>query len=150
MVNSNGFRIGTMLAVLTLGFALGAAASAQDRVYAPDGVALDGYDPVAYFTHGVAREGSKDHALTWNGVDWHFSSAEHRRLFEQNPEKYMPRYGGFDAFMMAQDTLMRTDAEDFLVAGGQLYLFSNKALKRKFADDLRRKTAYADHYWKGQ
>ena len=111
---------------------------------------MDGYDPVAYFTQEKAVEGRSDHSLTWDGVVWYFASAEHRRMFEQSPETYVPKYGGYDAYMMSQNTKMRVDQEDFLIADGALYLFKNRSLMRMFEEDMRRKIAYANHYWNKQ
>ena len=61
------------------------------------GLALEGYCPVTYHTHNVARQGSAEFASTYNGVDYHFVSAAAKRMFESNPEKYIPAYGGWCA-----------------------------------------------------
>ena len=62
------------------------------------GLALEGYCPVTYQTHGAARLGSADYASTYNGVDYQFVSAAAKRLFDGAPEKYIPAYGGWCAF----------------------------------------------------
>ena len=62
------------------------------------GVAIDGYDPVAYFTDGRPVEGSKEFDDDWNGATWRFASAAHRDLFAAAPEKYAPQYGGYCAW----------------------------------------------------
>ena len=59
------------------------------------GVAIDGYDPVAYFTHSKALRGSEVFTHYWNDAEWRFINAEHRDLFAANPIKYAPRHGGF-------------------------------------------------------
>jgi YHS domain-containing protein len=59
------------------------------------GVAIKGYDPVAYFTEGQAVKGKKEFEYEWQDAKWRFSSAENRDLFAANPEKYAPQYGGF-------------------------------------------------------
>jgi YHS domain-containing protein len=61
------------------------------------GLALEGYDPVAYFTSGEAREGNKDISLVHQGIVYRFGSIQNRDLFEANPEKYEPQYGGWCA-----------------------------------------------------
>ena len=58
------------------------------------GVAIEGYDTVAYFTEGRAVKGSKKFSHTWNDAKWYFSSAAHRDMFASDPENYAPRYGG--------------------------------------------------------
>jgi hypothetical protein len=59
------------------------------------GVAIKGYDPVAYFTESRAVKGSRAHAFQWRESTWHFSTATHRELFVSDPERYAPKYGGF-------------------------------------------------------
>ncbi len=59
------------------------------------GVAIKGYDTVAYHTKGQALKGSSDYAYKWNDAKWYFSSQEHKDLFIKDPEKYAPRYGGY-------------------------------------------------------
>ncbi len=58
------------------------------------GVAIKGYDPVAYFTESRAVKGRRAHAFEWRESTWHFSSATHRELFASEPERYAPKYGG--------------------------------------------------------
>ncbi len=59
------------------------------------GVAIMGYDTVAYFTEGRAMKGSPDFAYEWLGTPWHFANAEHRELFAADPARYAPQYGGY-------------------------------------------------------
>jgi YHS domain-containing protein len=59
------------------------------------GVAIGGYDPVAYFTQGKAVKGSEDFSRQWMGATWHFTSREHLEMFTTNPESYAPQYGGY-------------------------------------------------------
>jgi YHS domain-containing protein len=60
-----------------------------------DGVALKGYDPVAYFTMGRPVKGQKQFQHDWQGATWLFKSHDHLTLFQKNPEKYAPQYGGY-------------------------------------------------------
>jgi YHS domain-containing protein len=59
------------------------------------GVAIKGYDPVAYHTEGRAVEGQSQYVYAWNDAKWHFASAKNRDLFEADPERYAPQYGGY-------------------------------------------------------
>jgi len=61
----------------------------------PQGLAIKGYDPVAYFTQGKPLKGSEEFTYQWMGAQWRFASAEHLDLFKSNPEKYAPQYGGY-------------------------------------------------------
>jgi YHS domain-containing protein len=59
------------------------------------GIAIKGYDPVAYFVENRAVKGKEEFEYLYEGTRWRFSSAAHRDLFTANPERYMPQYGGF-------------------------------------------------------
>ncbi|MEM6355700.1 MAG: YHS domain-containing (seleno)protein, partial [Pseudomonadota bacterium] len=88
------------------------ATAAEDPVYQSFlGTAIDGTDPVAYFTEGKPVEGSSDFTHEWNGATWRFSSAENRDLFAGDPEKYAPQYGGYCAWAVAQGYTASTDPE---------------------------------------
>ena len=60
-----------------------------------NGIAIKGYDPVAYYTEGRAVKGNKNFSYKWNDAEWYFASAENRDLFAANPERYAPQYGGY-------------------------------------------------------
>ncbi len=86
-----------LVAMLTIFGALSAAPALGDPHVNRDdtGVAIKGYDPVAYFTQSRAVKGSRDHTYQWRESNWYFSSATHRDLFVADPERYAPQYGGF-------------------------------------------------------
>ena len=69
-----------------------ASDASEAKVY---GVAIKGYDPVAYFTENRAVKGNSEFTFNWNEARWQFSKAEHRDLFAANPQKYAPNHGGF-------------------------------------------------------
>jgi len=60
-----------------------------------NGIAIKGYDPVAYHTEGRAVKGNKNFSYQWNDAEWHFASAENRDLFAASPDRYAPQYGGY-------------------------------------------------------
>ena len=84
--------------------------------------AIDGYDPVSYFTDAKAERGSPDISTEWNGATWHFSSKEHRNSFVADPEKYAPQYGGFCALGMAHGGDVPTNPEAWTIYDDKLYL----------------------------
>jgi YHS domain-containing protein len=91
------------------------------------GLAIEGYDPVAYFSSGKAVAGKKEWTTIFNGATYRFSTAEHRELFKANPGKYQPQYGGWCAYAMgAKGELVSVDPETFKLLDGKLYLFYNK------------------------
>jgi YHS domain-containing protein len=59
------------------------------------GIAIKGYDPVAYFTEGKAVKGKSEFSYSWNEAKWHFASASNRNLFVSDPERFAPQYGGY-------------------------------------------------------
>lgn len=87
------------------------------------GVAIEGYDPVAYFTNGAATRGKSEFTANYNGATWWFANAEHRDLFQANPEDYAPAYGGWCAFGMAEGYAAETDPVNaWSIHEGRLYL----------------------------
>lgn len=86
------------------------------------GVAIQGYDPVAYFTEGRPVMGNSDFSYIWNEAEWHFASAENRDLFAANPKKYAPNHGGFCAVSMPVSRFVGENPEQFKIVNGKLYL----------------------------
>lgn len=111
------------------------------------GLAVDGYDPVAYFTDGRPVEGSSEHQLEWNGARWRFASAEHRAAFEREPEKYAPAYGGYCAWAVANNYTADADPEAWAIVGGRLYLNYSKKVQVKWQEDVPGNIARADANW---
>lgn len=88
------------------------------------GVAIGGYDPVAYFTMNRATEGSEKFTYEFLDSEWHFANAEHRDLFVKSPLEYVPQYGGYCAAAVTQDSSTRTvDPRVWRIVDGKLYLF---------------------------
>jgi len=106
---------------------IGSANYAKNANLNKSGVAIEGYDPVAYFTEQKAVEGKKDISITVSGVKYYFSSTEHRDLFKSNPDKYSPQYGGWCAYAMGDSgEKVDIDPKTFKLTNGKLYLFYNK------------------------
>ena len=91
------------------------------------GIAIKGFDPVAYFTKGRAMKGSKEFAHIWLGTPWHFANAKHRDLFAADPIKYAPQFGGYcaDGVAYGQNTA-NIDPEAWRIIDGKLYLNGDK------------------------
>jgi YHS domain-containing protein len=114
-------------------------------------VAIDGYDPVAYFINNKAIEGKKDLSFSSDGVTYYFSSEKNRELFKTSPTKYEPQYGGWCAYAMgATGEKVEVDPETFKIINTKLYLFYNKffnnTLKSWNKDENNLKTK-ADTSW---
>ena len=91
------------------------------------GLAIDGYDPVAYFKNNKAIEGKKEFAINHQGAVYYFSSAENKDVFIKNPSAYEPQYGGWCAYAMGKNgEKVNVDPETFKIVNGKLYLFYNR------------------------
>jgi YHS domain-containing protein len=87
------------------------------------GLALESYCPVAYFAAGKAIRGKAKYASTYNDVTYHFVSADAKKLFEANPEKYLPAYGGWCAFGLSVKDKFPVDPTNFKIVDGKLMVF---------------------------
>ena len=86
-------------------------------------VAIEGFDPVAYFTEGKAHKGSPDISTEWDGVIWQFASAENRDLFVKDPTAYAPQFGGLCTEGVAfGEITVNLVPESFAIVDGKLYL----------------------------
>jgi len=112
-----------------------------------DGVAIEGYDPVAYFTLGEPTQGSDVHVHEWDGAQWWFASAEHLEMFASDPERYAPRYGGYCSFAAARNQVATGDPLLWTIEDDRLYLNLNERFQRQFRDDLPGNIAAADENW---
>lgn len=112
-------------------------------------VAVEGADVVAYFTQGKHVEGTWEYSHLWNGADWRFSTAEHLRLFKENPEKYAPRYGGYCAYAVAQGTTADINPEAWTIKEGRLYLNYSKSVRDIWLKNAQGYIEQADRNWPG-
>lgn len=99
------------------------------------GLAIKGYDPVAYFTQNKAVKGSKEQAVSHQGIVYYFSSLANKEAFKANPAKYEPEYGGWCAYAMGEKgEKVPVDPETFKILNGKLYLFYNKYFTNTLKD----------------
>ena len=108
-----------------------------------DGLAIKGYDPVAYFEMGDAVKGSEHFRYEWLGQEWRFTSAEHRDLFASNPIKYLPQYGGYCS---ETHTVAEVNPTAWQIVGGRLYLFFSESSAKKFARDKGAQSMLERHW----
>jgi YHS domain-containing protein len=112
------------------------------------GVAIKGYDTVAYFTEGHAEKGKSDFSYNWNDAKWYFTSSEHLNLFKTDPERYAPRYGGYCAASMAfTGKIYDINPEAFKIIDGKLYLYYDKKFGNEFAAKGEKNIKKADENW---
>lgn len=111
------------------------------------GVAIKGYDPVAYFTDGKPVEGSSDYQYEWMGAKWRFASKANLDAFAANPEKYAPQYGGYCAYAVSQGGTADIDPESWKIVDGKLYLNLSAKVKAIWEKDIPGYIAKADANW---
>ena len=124
-----------------------AANSWGGEFYEKEGVALEGYDPVAYFTDGKPVEGSPQYTADFQGSVFHFASAANRDVFVADPERYAPQYGGFCAFGTAGGYKAAIDPAAFTIVNGRLYLNYNDDIRQQWSADVPGMVAKADANW---
>lgn len=112
-----------------------------------DGVAIGGYDPVAYFTEMKPVKGSPEFHAEYEGSTFYFAAASHRNAFVSNPAKFAPQYGGFCAFGMAKGYKAAIDPAAFTVVGDKLYLNYNGTVRALWIFDIQGYVKQADQYW---
>ena len=110
-------------------------------------VMLKGHDVVAYFTLGRHALGSNQFKSVYEGVTFRFMSAEHKALFDANPKKYQPEYGGYCANGIAYGIPWGGDADTWLMLDGRLFINGGPGSKAAFELDLKRNIGLADKYW---
>lgn len=127
------------------------AQDAKQQHLDKNGLAIKGYDPVAYFTLQKPVEGKKELAFDYNGATYRFTNAPNRDVFKSNPEKYIPQYGGWCAYAMgASGEKVDIDPETFKILDGKLYLFYNRFFnntKKTWDKDEPRLKTQADRNW---
>lgn len=110
-------------------------------------VMLAGADVVAYFTLGKYTPGTSQFQSTYEGVVFHFSSAEHKKAFDAAPTKYLPQYGGYCANGVVYGIPWGGDADTWKMVDGKLYIFGGQGSKDAFLLDEKANLALADRYW---
>lgn len=112
-----------------------------------EGVAIGGYDPVAYFTEHMPVMGSPEFQSIHRGSTFQFVSAANRHAFAAEPDKYAPQYGGFCAYGMAKGYKATIDPAAFSVIHGTLYLNYSDAVRTRWLSDVPGYIQQADANW---
>ena len=124
-------------------------ATAIDPYFNTDGVAIQGYDPVAYFTQGKPVYGKDEFTHDYAGATWRFASADSRDAFAAEPERYAPQYGGYCAWAVSQGYTASTDPDAWRIEDGRLYLNYSKSVQSRWEKDIPGNIASADANWPG-
>lgn len=111
------------------------------------GVAIEGYDPVAYFQAGKPMKGKKEFSYVWKDATWRFENAEHLSLFKATPQKYAPQYGGYCAWAVSQNSTAGIEPDQWKIVEGKLYLNYNAKIKKQWEEDIPGNIEKADRHW---
>ena len=111
------------------------------------GVAVGGYDPVAYFTEGKPVRGSRDISLEHDGATWRFATEASRAAFQADPAKYAPQYGGHCAWAVSQGYTAKGDPNAWSIVDGKLYLNYNRSVQRTWERNTASNIRKGDRNW---
>ncbi|MFO1127792.1 MAG: YHS domain-containing (seleno)protein [Rhodospirillales bacterium] len=95
-------------------------------------LALQGYDPVAYFADDKASRGSEQYQVSWDGARYQFVTPEHQEAFRREPEKFTPQFASWCTMGLGAGKRVTADPEAWLIMDGKLYLFSSTGARDKF------------------
>jgi hypothetical protein len=141
------------LACISLGaqalFGFPAQAATTERVVVNryTGLAIEGFDPVAYFTDAGANRGLPDFEASEAGAVWRFRNEGNRASFVAHPEIYGPQFGGYDPIDLARGVTYAGNPRFWLVAGQRLYLFGREENRAAFAANPARAAREASTRW---
>jgi hypothetical protein len=141
--------VAACIAVLLSAFTPAARATLTQRIVVDwhSGLAIDGYDPVAYFTDAKPVAGSGDFELRYRGVVWRFSNIGNRAAFAERPDIYMPQYGGYDPVSVAHGIAVAGNPDVWAIVNERLYLFYNAGQRAKFLADSARFIIVSERKW---
>lgn len=125
------------------------AFAAKDPVYTGtfSNTAIDGHDPVAYFTEGEPVKGSKEFTTEYHGAEFRFASQANLDTFLSDPERYAPQYGGYCAWAAAQNKTAPGKAQFWAIEDGKLYLNFSKKVQDDWNEDRDGFITKADENW---
>ena len=152
MKNNKVFILPTFFLTLTVIWAAAVPGNAGAQTFYNidrKGVAIKGYDPVAYFTASEPVKGKKTFETTWAGAVWRFSTEDNRAAFLRDPEKFAPRYGGYCAYGVAEGGLFNIAPDAWTVYEGRLYLNQSKGVRKLWLEDVPGHIRKADSLWPG-
>lgn len=114
-----------------------------------DGLAIRGFDAVAYFAADGSAKGDPKYQFVWNGAKWLFSNAENLERFRQNPEAYAPQFGGYCSYAVSKGYTADGDPEAWKIVDGKLYLNYSKDVRSKWEEDEAANIEKGKNNWAG-
>lgn len=135
------------LSLAMCGVVLCAVEVSAGEFFERNGLAIDGYDPVAYFEQQRPVKGAPEFRAEFRGSTFLFRSAAHREAFAADPAKYAPHYGGYCAYGMTKGYKAKIDPEAFSVVHGTLYLNYSESVRTRWLSDVPGYIQQADANW---
>ena len=137
------------LALPAIAFGGAALGGTTERIVADSrsGLAISGFDPVAYFTDAAAKTGKPDYEYSFGGVIWRFRNEGNRAAFAGRPDVYMPQFGGHDPVGVARGVARAGHPELWVIAGKRLYLFYSEEAREAFRTDPDQVAGAAEEKW---
>lgn len=137
------------LAAVTLSQVTPAAAVPPIYTGIVKGVAVGGYDPVAYFIAGKPVKGSENFPVKYEGATWRFETAANRDAFLADPTRYAPQYGGYCAWAVSKGYTAKGDPQAWTIHDGKLYLNYDKRVRAIWAKNIPENVKKSDANWPG-
>ncbi|OIQ35016.1 MAG: hypothetical protein BM559_03415 [Roseobacter sp. MedPE-SWchi] len=143
----NAFKSLLSGVALSVALATSAMAAGVELNASSTGLAMQGYDPVAYFTDGAPAKGSYKITTVFNDATYRFATEEHKAQFEANPEAYLPAYGGYCAFGTAMGFKFDGDPEYWKIVDNKLYLNLSKDIQTRWEGNIPGFVQDANGHW---
>lgn len=149
MQSRRSFLIGSSALVIAgIAFASSPALTMENEIFVSSAnIAINGYDPVAYFLQDKPVKGSDEFSFEWKGAIWHFSSSENKEVFVASPEKYAPQYGGYCAYAVSRGYIAPTVPEAFSIVDDKLYLNFSLGVRKTWRKKMAKNIEKADKNW---
>lgn len=136
--------------LLLLMVGLAGSAVAADKILQnlnKDGLALQGYDPVAFFTVGGPVKGQAQFSSEYRGARYWFHSAKNKATFDADPAKYEPQFGGYCAYGVSRNALVEIKIDAWQIVDGRLLMQKNQSIRDDFNEDAAGNLKKADEKW---
>ena len=137
----------TVLIAISSTIAIAQTDNSAEHTNLKNGIAIQGYDPVAYFTVSKPTPGDKTIQATYEGATYYFTSQENKDAFTKNPEQYVPQYGGFCAYGMSEGYKAPVKPESFTIVNNKLYLNYNLKVREDWSKNKEARIAKATVNW---
>jgi len=149
MLTRRTFVLTSLVATSVIVLPPNMAYAAEPEAFATKGVAINGYDPVAYFTQNMPVEGDPSIVSDWMGATIRFANADHKAMFDADPDKYAPKYGGYCAYAVSKGYTATTDPGAWVIFEDRLYLNYSKSVRALWSLNKSGHVRSADANWPG-